>query len=163
MKCVVCSKNFNGEVCPRCEYPVIHTPNYDEYITKFKDSIDNFRKDFLNSVKGSVVIHFWQDKGGVIVSSKKSLIDFTNIGDNINKTIWSDMDLARIPEADNIDIEIEVDLNGEKTNKIVKVPNIKEPGLQRIGIQIVDSNSFIVMLCNDNNKQTKSQAVSFFN
>lgn len=162
MKCVVCGKNFSGESCPACQFPVVHFPgNPEEGMAAVKPQIEAYRAVFLSFVSVGVMTYTWKDQDGKLALQEKKELSFGG-GNELYKNVrWLSQKFARVPEVESLKVDVVVHNKENVTRRVMQVPNLLDAQLQEVGIGINEDMSLQLYLRNENGV-TKSEAESLF-
>ncbi len=163
MKCLVCNKEFSGEICPRCNFPVIHFPGSTESgIKKIESTIVAYRKNFLKNVEISIKSYWWKDQGGTIVLDHTCSNSFGKTEELLGKKAFLEEKFAREREKTTLPISVEVKTGEKSRELLVEVPNLAEPELQQIGLELEENFRFRILLKNDAGSTSASAYQSVF-
>ncbi len=162
MNCIVCGKEFDGDECPRCGFPVIEFPgDYEEGMRALKPTVDAFRAKFLNNITAGIAVYYGKDENGSVVPDKKEILPFGTLGDISGKECWIGQKFARLPDAVTLKTTVCIS-HGDKTEeKTVELKNLTEPSFQYIGITS-DGSTFSVLLKNEAGSFSRSDAIPLF-
>ena len=161
MKCLVCKKEFEGECCPRCDFPVIESPNVDELIQQLEGQIKEHRKAFENGIKLDLVIYRWKEEDGSVVLDRKDRLPFGSYAALKGRETWLAQKFARIPDAKSIDLQLVVSSQGTEKEIAVQVNNLLEPALQTVGIDVDAAYHLRLKLKNDAGGSSASSWIEF--
>jgi hypothetical protein len=157
MICVVCNQVFSGSKCPRCGFPVVESLDIDDYIESIRGEIESYRREFLTSLEVSLVIYHWKADGDRIVPGEKSRLYLGSYRELIGNPKLFACRFARIPDADELTLEVLFTSGKFEQSAIVSLPNLKEPSLQSIGIETDNDLQFRVSLMNDRGSLSTSE------
>lgn len=162
MKCVVCGKEYFDKVCPICHFPVIKFPGDPiEGMRAMKPKIDAYREHFLSYVNVGIVTYTWKDEDGAIVLDKENELIF-GTGTQLYKGVcWISQKFARIPDVKDLDVQLVVYNNGNRSVWKVSIPNLFETEFQEIGAALDEDLNIQLILKNDSG-QTKSNKEPLF-
>lgn len=158
-KCLVCGKEYEGPQCPRCDFPAVVLMKITPEVTK---SIANYREMFFQNIQIGIISYSWKDKDGYLVLDQEHQRVLGSCRDLLNGTIWLNQQFARIPDVDDLELRIFVNIKGEVSEKNVKIPNIKSPYLQEIGVSMDENMQVVVHLKNENGETSESQPMELF-
>ena len=163
-ECRVCYKeNANlMQPCSRCGFlqpAIIGDANAAEAFVERKAR--NHRINFLKGFDFGVTVYYWKDQDGMIALDRKERRSFGLGSDMLDNTIWMDQKFARIPDEQQMQVELSVLENGAERLAIpVAVPVPAGAHLQEIGIEV--SSDMVAMLKLRNPEgQTASAPVLF--
>lgn len=164
MKCFVCNNEFDGNVCPRCKFPKVFIPgDYEAGLEKMKPEIDAYREEFLDGIEVGIITYFWKDEGGNIVLDREERASFGKGKDLRGSTLWLEQLFARIPDEETLNIRVYIKAGDSESEKTVRLPNLFEAELQRIGIYTDEDFRFKLLLKNDTGTPTNSDFIEIFN
>lgn len=162
MRCVVCGKEFFDKACPACQFPVIKFPgDPTEGMRAMKPKIDAYRDNFLAHVSVGIVTYTWKDGDGAIVLDKENELYFGTGAQLDQGECWISQKFARTPDVKNLDVQLVVYNNGNRTVRKMSLPNLFETELQEIGAALDEDLNIQLLLRNDS-AQTKSNKEPLF-
>lgn len=153
MKCDVCGKEFTGAFCPRCDFPVVESTNVDALL----DEIQKYRQEFYNSIYAEIYFYYWKEEDGSVVLDRRERKTFGRFPELCGKVTWLPQQLARIPEAKNLDLSVCITSRVKTNECTVSVPNLLDSSLQQIGIEVKEDLCFRLKLRNDLGGETASE------
>lgn len=156
MKCLVCNKEFSGSVCPRCGYPVVESPDVDALLVSLRPQIETYRREFEQGIRIELVIFRWKEADGNVVLDRKELMSFGRYPELVGRVTWLPQQFARIPDAQRLDLQLQVTSLEMTREFIVPVQNLLEPALQCVGIEVSGDYRYRLKLKNDTGKITES-------
>ena len=162
MKCPVCNKLFNGAECPRCEFPVVESPNPGALRDMMRSQIESYRTEFQQSIRVSLTIFYWKDENDKVVIDHEQSLSFGSYYDLRGKKVFLPQQFARIPDEENVELLFSITANDQTRTKKVTIQNLKEAALQTVGIEANDEYQFRVLLKNTNNSETVSAWQAIF-
>lgn len=148
MNCLVCNQVFSGSKCPRCGFPVIESTDVDVLIESMHDQIESYRREFLSTLEISLTVYHWKADGSKIVPTEKSRSYLGSFRELCGNPKLFAHKFARIPDKDELTVEVFFSSGDSERSANVSLPNIKEPSLQRIGIETDENMRFRVSLMN---------------
>ena len=157
MKCLVCSKDFEGGICPRCGYPVVEGTDVDALLESMRPQIEEYRRDFERGIRFGLVIFRWKEADGNVVLDRKELMPFGSFPELVGRVTWLQQQFARIPEAQTLELQLQVSSGDASRDLSVPIQNLLEPSLQSVGIEVTSDLRYRVKLKNDAGKQADSQ------
>ena len=161
MKCLVCKKEFTGDSCPRCGFPVIESTNTDDLLEQLKDQIQDYRQQFEREIKLELIIYRWKESNGTVVQDRKDRIPFGSYPELCGKETWLSQEFARIPDADKLRLQYCVSARSEEKEHTLQIQNLQEPALQRVGIEVDNNYRMRLKLKNDLGGNAASQWTEF--
>lgn len=163
MKCYVCNNEFEGNVCPRDNFPKVLFPgDYETGMKKLKPDIDAYRDKFFGAIELGIAIYNWKDGDGAVVLDTESRLPFGTAASLFDSTRWMETQFARIPNEEKLTVNMYIKTDSEERVKKIDIPNLFEPELQRIGIRMENNFSFKLLLGNDTGTPTESEYYSIF-
>lgn len=163
-ECRVCYKELASvaQPCPRCGFvrpAVIGDPNTAEALIARK--AEEHQINFLKRFDFGVMIYYWKDQDGTIVLDRKERLSFGIGSDLLNRPLWLAQPFARIPDMQEMHIELSVmDQGTEQLRLPVKLPIPAGSHLQQIGIELMPNMTIQLKLKNAAG-QTESAPVLF--
>lgn len=139
MSCLVCHKPLGGNhTCPRCGFkpaPGIGNPVMVRKMLEEDAAIH--RSAFLSQFDFGITCYHWKDQDGTYVSSGTERLSF-GTGDKLyDNIIWLDQEFARLPDEDELTIEISVRQQGAPERTVsCRIPALKDALLQRLGLSL---------------------------
>lgn len=162
MKCLVCSKEYTGGVCPKCQFPNVQIAgDYEEGIQALEPMIKSHRDSFLQKISISIDVLRRDPNADINTFPSTVRICFGKASELIGKRVWLNYDFARLPNSETVKIRIVIDYGTEVQNLDVDVPNITDVGVQNIGIDMKDNHSFSLLLRNNSKEGNLSSPVEF--
>ena len=160
MKCLVCGKEFNDDVCPVCGFPIVQIPgdDYEEGLRTLQPVINHHRKLFAERLSLGVVTFEYEMADSVITEKGHKTSVFGKLSDMMNETVWLN-DVFEYPNLRNImylNVILKTDGKEEKSFK-VKLPNFKEACIGRLGACCDESLNFVLKLKNENGVELCSE------
>ena len=163
MKCFVCNNEFDGNICPRCQFPKVFIPgDYETGLKKIQPEIDAYRDEFLNGIEVGIVTYFWKDENGTVVLDREERLPFGKGKDLRGNTLWLEQLFARIPDEELLKIRVYIKTGDKECEKTVCLPNLFEAELQQIGIYTDEEYRFKLLLKNDTGTPTGSDFIAIF-
>lgn len=160
MKCLVCGKEFEGDECPRCHFPVVNFPGDREAgIRAMAPTIQAFREGFLEQVSVGLVVCHWKESGESLTLDYEERLSFGTCGTLRGKEFWLEQKFARDPKAARLSLRLWIGMGEEQVEKTVEIPNLMAAELQRVGIDMDENADFCLMLKNDTEGPVKSEKV----
>lgn len=149
MKCLVCGKNFQGNICPRCEFPVVNFPGpLEEGIKNIQPEIMKYREKLLRPCQVGVTAYRWKDENGKIVLDQEERLPLGNGAELLEKEAWLPQKFARIPDAAELQVRVYIDNGKSRRETQVRLPNLMGAELQELGMKVteVDKDLKLVLL-----------------
>lgn len=163
MKCLVCSKIYEGGECPRCRFPDVQIPgDREEAIEKLKPAINAYRTTFLESIRVDIVAYHWKDRNGSVVLDHQDRIPLGTGNELLQGERWLSTKFARVPDQEQLPVTICVTTAEGTQEKCVYVPNLQRAELQQIGAKMDPDCNIQLLLRNDTDKPTQSELVPLF-
>ena len=164
MKCVVCGKDHDEHNCPICKFPKIvnlSEGNDEEALDAIREMVERKRKQFLKGLTMGIVTYHWKDDGGELKVEREELL---TVGDGLSLyqgTAWCDQKFARVEDADFIPVQVTV--KGDNFERVVEleIPNLREPGLQEVGLSIAGQCEMTASLRNASGSTTSTAKAVF--
>lgn len=162
MKCVVCGKEYTGQECPACKFPVIRFPgDPEEGMRTMKPEIDAYRDKFLENLHVALVSYSWKDKEGRVVVDRQYEIPFGSGAELYGGEVWLPKEFARIKDKKTLQIQVVIHNGTESMERQITIDNLMEPELQQIGAALDEEMNFCLMLKNTSGK-TRSKKEPLF-
>lgn len=163
MQCLVCYKTLDGNICPRCGFQHVDIIGDSEKALELQKSLaDMYRPTFLKRYNVGVTSYFWKDDNGEIVLDTAKRLPFGTADVMINQTVWLDQEFARIPDEEELTIELSVKKDDAEAYPVqVRLPALKEKQLQKIGVSLTDDLKLRLVLKNQDS-QVSSAPTDFF-
>lgn len=162
MKCIVCGKEYEKDKCPVCLFPKIEFPSDPEKgLRAMRPAIDAYRDDFLGQVSIGIVAYHWKDDDGDIVMDRNERIQIGTGKELLGNTKWLAEKFARIPDEEELQVNLSIQVNGEDEVRSVSIPNLMEPELQELGA-VVDDALNIQLLLRNSSGSTQSEKTPLF-
>ncbi len=163
MKCLVCGKDFDSSECPRCHFPDVQLiGDREEALKKMLPTINQYRKNFADAVKLSLITYRWKDQDGYLVLNNKDVTPIGTAEELMKSEKWLETKFARIADSDKITVTVCIEMGDDKKNVEISVPNLMKAELQQLGARVDDSFNLSLMLRNNTEKPTISQPVDLF-
>ena len=161
MKCFVCEQEYEGQDCPRCHFPNVQVPgaSREKAIRDLAPAINSFRSGFLQSILVEAVSYHWRDEQGQVVLDHEAMLPLGNGTKLYGQQIWLDQKFARVEELTRIPVRLRITVGGNVREAQVEVDNLKEPGLQQLGVSLGQDFQIQVMLRNDAGAKATSAPV----
>ena len=156
MKCPVCNHVFVDVECPRCQFPVVDSPNPEALIEMLRPQIEAYRADFQAKISFALKVFFWKDQNDAIVLDREQLLPFGSYSELKGKQGFLPQSFARIPDVNQMELQVLVTVRDQPETRTVAVQNLKEAALQSVGIETNEQYQFRLLLKNTNNSQTAS-------
>ena len=163
-KCRVCNKELTNlaQPCPRCgfaEPAFFGDPSKAEQLIKHK--ADAYRTQYLCDFDFGIVTYRWKDGNGTLVLDHTERISFGSGFELVDNTYWLEQSFARIPNVENLDVEVSILFKGMDYRKLnVSVPAPQGKHLQQVGINLQPDMTLRLVMKNPEN-QTESTPVAF--
>lgn len=163
MKCLVCGKEYEAAECPRCHCPdILIVGDREKALESILPTINQYRKNFAEAVKLSLVTYRWKDQNGQLVLDKKELIPIGTATELMQSEKWLDNKFARIADSKEITVNVCVAMRDDEQTVTVAVPNLKKEELQQLGARVDDNFTLSLLLRNDTELPTISKPVDLF-
>lgn len=156
MKCLVCRKEFEGGVCPRCGYPVVEGTDVDALMETLRPQIEEYRRVFQSGIRLDLEICRWKEADGVVVLDRKDLLSFGTYPELEGRITWLSQPFARIPDVPTLDLHLRLNLADTVKEFLVPVQNLTEASLQYVGVELSDDMYFRLLLKNDAGASSQS-------
>lgn len=162
-RCCFLQLTDNTDNCPRCgltDFKIIGTnPDQEKALEPF---IQTHRMGFLKKYTLGVTCYHWKDQNGTIVLDTTETLSFGTAADLLNNTIWLDQEFARMPEDQQIAIDLTVSETGASDRTVqVSITPPTEPQLQLLGAQL-DSELQLRLLVKNADTIRTSDPTAFF-
>ncbi len=155
--CIVCGGSYADAECPYCHFPEISVIGDDN--APLMDYANQYRKDCLKGMKIGVLCYRWKASGEQLVLDETTCQFFAS-GEGLEQSeAWCDQEFARCPEGDDLLLTLVTEKDGTRKEISVSVPNLKEPGLQQVGLRLREQLRVNVLL-RSGQKQTMSAPIS---
>ena len=162
MKCIVCGKEYEKDKCPICNFPKIEFPTDPEKgLQAMKPAIDAYRDDFLSQVSIGIIAYQWKDSNGEIVMDRSERIHIGTGKELRENAKWLAEKFARIPDEENLQVSLSIQVNGKDEERNVSIPNLMESELQELGAA-VDGALNIQLLLRNSSGSTQSEKMPLF-
>lgn len=163
MKCLVCNKEFEGVVCPRCNFPVIAVPaEIDNGENLIAPLIERHRQGFLQAVRIGIVIFHWKEADGSIVLDHDERLLFCEEPAFDGREYWLEQKFARIPDEKNLSLTVFIDYGSKQSEQSVEIANLPGAALQEVGLRLCADFSWQLLLKNDMGETAESAYFSLF-
>lgn len=147
--CPVCHFQFEGGECPVCQFPDLAFPgDPEEGLRRMKPQIDAYRESFLSRVKIGIVSYYWKDRDGSLVLDHEQIEEFGTAKQLSEGPIWLSQPFARLPDDRQLQLALSVELDGKVRKLAAALPNLLEPELQKVGVELDDDLRLRVLLRN---------------
>ena len=167
MNCLVCGRPITQDenICPRCNF------HYSDYMggswekameAQRYDAQHYRRTTFLPRFDLGITCYRWKDESGSIALASTERLSFGSAAAAENKTVWLSQEFARLPEEEELTVEVSVRESGaaERTLRFT-LPALKEPELQKLGISLDADMKLVLKLKTASGKrEVSSNAVS---
>lgn len=163
MKCLVCGKDYESAECPRCRFPnILIIGDREKELEKMMPTINQYRNNFAETVKLSLVTYHWKDQNGHLELDRKELIPIGTAGELIQSEKWLENKFARIADRGEITVTVCVAMGDDEQDFTIAVPNLKKAELQQLGARVDNNFNLNLMLRNDTEVPTTSESVALF-
>lgn len=167
MNCLVCGKPMasNANDCPHCGFHYLSytSGSLAEALEAQKPRAAYYRSNtYLPKLDLGITCYRWKDDNGTIALASTERLSFGTAADLENKTVWLDQEFARLPDEDQLNVQISVKEAGasERTLQFT-LPALKEAELQRLGLQLDSAMMLTVKLKTASGKhEVTSEAVA---
>lgn len=161
MKCFVCHKEYQGQACPRCEFPNVQVPgaSREKAMQDLAPAIHSYRKTFLESIRLDTVICYWKDDNGVIALDHEDVIPLGTGTELYGGEKWHPQKLARVKELTRIPVRLRIGVRDTYREVQVEVENLSQPQLQQLGVEMDEDFNIRLKLRNDAAAMTISTSV----
>lgn len=152
--CLVCGQSLihHEDRCPRCGFYHLPYMGDREPVMEYqKPQADDYRsKKFLPRFDVGVIIYYWRDHNGTIVPDTTKRLSFGTAADLEDRGIvWLPQLFARVEE-EEIPIRISIIQDGRDERILTfRLPALKEPQLQRVGLCMSKDLKLTVTVRND--------------
>lgn len=142
MKCLVCGNSMASNVndCPHCGF---HYLSYlggslAEALEAQKPKADYYRSHtYLPKLDLGITCYHWKDDNGTIALASTERLSFGNAASLVNKTVWLSQEFARLPDEEQLHIEVSVKEPGAAERILsFTLPALKDAELQRLGLHL---------------------------
>lgn len=158
-KCRVCGKEYIGNECPIDKFPVVVAM---EETPGLAAAVANYRKNFFQKIQVGIISYSWKDSDGYLTLDQEHGHRVGNCNELMERVVWLNQQFARIPDVDSLELRIFVDREKNRTEKTAKVPNLKKPYLQEIGLSINEDLQVVLHLRNEAGEYSKSGPIELF-
>lgn len=163
MKCLICEKYYNAAECPRCHFPDIQlVGDRDTALAAMMPTINQYRANFLRSVRVSLAMYWWKDAGGKVVLDRQEKRFIATADQLLEKEVWLDERFARIADQASVTVSVEITLGDENRTLQISVPNLQKPKLQQLGAGVDSNYRLYLLLRNEMEEPTRSEPVALF-
>ena len=163
MKCLVCSKEFEGAACPRCSFPVIAVPtetlNGENLIAPL---IERHRRSFMKSVHIGIVTYRWKEDNGSIALDREDRLLFCEDMALEGGEYWIEQKFARIPDVKTLLLTIFIDYGSEQSEVTIEMENLTGAALQEVGLRLTADLNWQLLLKNDMGQAAESAYYPLF-
>ena len=156
MKCLVCEKEFEGNACPRCGYPIVEGTDVDALLESLRPQIEEYRRKFERGIRFELGIFRWKESDGSVVLDKKDLMSFGAFPELAGRVSWLPQQFARIPDVQTLSILLRIYHDDTARDFTVPIQNLSDPALQSVGIEVTQNLLFRLKLKNDAGSETAS-------
>ncbi|MCD8340578.1 MAG: hypothetical protein LUC87_00280 [Clostridiales bacterium] len=155
--CIVCGGSYVDTECPYCHFPEVSVIGDDN--APLMDYANQYRKEYLKDMKLGVLCFRWKASGEQLVLDETACQLFASGAELEQGEVWCVQEFARNPEGDALSLTLVTEKGGVRKEISVSVPNLKEPGLQQVGLRLQEQLRVSVLLRNGQ-KQTMSAPIS---
>lgn len=161
MKCYVCGKMYEGNECPRCQFPAVEIPNttWEQGRQALAATINPYRTTFLNSIKVSMVAYHHRDENGVYVLDREEEILLGTGAEIYGAERWLDRQFARLGDQPSVSVRLRLAMGERTREEQVELPNLQAPELQKIGVSMDEQFRIQLKLGNTSENPTHSAPV----
>lgn len=154
MKCVVCGKEFDAAVCPRCSYEDIQIPGVsaEEAKARLAPMIEAHRAKFMQSIQVELVCYHWKEQSGKVVLANKNMKSFGNAAALLQEEVWLGDWFARVENQERLSVTVRITAGREVSEQNIVLPNLPQRELQQIGAYV--DKDFMLYLRLRNRSQT---------
>lgn len=157
MKCLVCSKEFDGGVCPRCGYPVVEGTDVDALLESLRPQIEEYRRAFERGIRIELGIYRWKDDNGSVVLDRKELLSFGTYPELTGRVTWLPQQFARIPDVQTLQLLLRISYGDMSKEISIPIQNLLDPALQNVGVEVARNMQFRLRLKNDLGRENASE------
>ena len=162
MKCIVCGREHEKNECPVCKFQKVEFPGDPEKgLQAMRPAIEAYREDFLGKVSVGIIAYQWRDDNGAFAMDRKERVPIGTGKERRESARWLDEKFARIPEEEQLLVNLSVRVNDMDEERSVGIPNLTEPELQELGAS-VDGDLNIQLLLRNSSGSTQSEKIPLF-
>lgn len=156
MKCLVCGKVYNGNMCPICDFPVVNitTREAEEALQK---TIKAHRAAFLKKVRLSLLAHTYAVDDSSVTLQGNDKISFGDVSHLCNQSTWSDTEFTNVKQRKTIPVTLCVDIENKPGYQVeVNVENLPSDSLWA-GLAVDSSLQFSFLLKDSSGHSVRSE------
>lgn len=159
MKCLVCGKVHNSNICPICEFPVVNiTTNDKDGLKAIRSTIEAHRTAFSKKVALSLLAYNYDVNDSSVAFRSSDKISLGSAAHLCNQSIWLDTEFTNMKQRKTIPVTLCVDIENKSAYQVtVNVENLPSDSLW-VGIA-VDSSLLFKFLLKDGNGHSVCSAI----
>lgn len=157
MKCLVCGKEYNGNECPVCGFPVVNiTVNDEEGLKALRPTIDAHRAEFEKNIELSLLSYTYE-VGNRIEPQGEERIPLGRVSQLSGQTVWLDTEFTNVVQRKAIPVTLCVTVRNRPEYRInVNAANILSDTI-RVGICVNSSLQFCVIIQDSSGISSRSE------
>ncbi len=159
MKCLVCGKEFQGTVCPICEFPIVEIPgDYEAGLRTLQPVIRSHREAFAEKIHIGVMIFEYEIDNGTIRETGSRKKFFGKVAEMMHRKKWLDTVFENPLSRKSMDIHMVICVDGRKDdNRTVSIPTPKTEGKISLGIVCEDTFCFYLIVKDEKGNEVTSR------
>lgn len=168
MKCLVCGKEFEGNACNICRFPVIDFPGDPEAgIRTLRPTIDAYKQEFAAKVNVGIVTYHWAFQEGTLTEEREECVPFGDVSMLLGQTTWLSNAFDTLSGREQVESHIYVEIRDEKHGPIrldtlVYTPNVMDGEKQMLGISVDEDFTFCLHVQSDQGTMASSERFFLF-
>lgn len=162
MECMVCGRLLQEreETCSRCGFRhrrSLTDPETTRHL--MQPLVDSHLANLLQAFDLGVTTYHWKDQDGAIVRDFTRRLSFGTTSALMDNTVWLDQPFARLPDAQEITVELSIIRNGtEPVSVPVQLPALREAQLQYVGLRL-DRKLMLSLFMKNEDSQVSSAPI----
>lgn len=161
MKCLVCSKEYDGAECPYCRFPNVQiNGDYDEGIRQLMPMINSHRAEYFGAFNLGIVLLQRKNLDSDSLKAESTVVSFGQVKDLMHKEKWLDLPIVAYPNKDGqLELTLSINRGVETSSQKVMISGFTKPDIINVGISVKDEYSICLMAKNKDNKTTGSSSL----
>lgn len=148
MKCLVCNKELNGNICERCGFPKIVVVGGAEDDPVVKTAVHDFKDNILKKITIEMETYQYKEEGSKLVLAQTDRIPVgTQLQDlEENQCTWFQEDFARMEAGEDMTLTLFIKNDGSEVRREI---NLKAPDIRsfwKVGLKSQGAVDYTVVL-----------------
>lgn len=148
MKCLVCNKELNGNICERCGFPKIVVVGGAEDDPVVKTAVHDFKDNILKKITIEMETYQYKEEGSKLVLAQTDRIPIgTQLQDlEENQCTWFQEDFARMEAGEDMTLTLFINNDGSEVRREI---NLKAPDIRsfwKVGLKSQGAVDYTVVL-----------------